>query len=34
MVALQTQAAQQVALVLSGKEPRYLVNLKALQAKK
>ena len=34
MVELQTKAAQQVALVLSGKEPRYPVNLKALQARK
>jgi D-3-phosphoglycerate dehydrogenase len=34
MVDLQTKAAQQVALVLSGKEPRYPINLKALQAKK
>lgn len=34
MVDLQTKAAQQVALVLSGKEPRYPVNLKAIQAKK
>ncbi len=34
LVELQTKAAQQVALVLSGKEPRYPVNLKALQAKK
>lgn len=34
MVDLQTKAAQQVALVLSGKEPRYPVNLKALQAGK
>ncbi|MEW6333453.1 MAG: C-terminal binding protein [Thermodesulfobacteriota bacterium] len=34
MVELQTKAAQQVALVLSGKEPRYPVNLKALQAGK
>ncbi|MHB8770300.1 MAG: C-terminal binding protein [Syntrophales bacterium] len=34
LVELQTKAAQQVALVLSGKEPRYPINLKALQAKK
>lgn len=34
LVELQTKAAQQVALVLSGKEPRYPVNLKALQARK
>ena len=34
MVDLQTKAAQQIVLVLSGKEPRYPVNLKALQAKK
>jgi D-3-phosphoglycerate dehydrogenase / 2-oxoglutarate reductase len=34
MVELQTKAAQQVALVLSGKEPRYPINLKALQARK
>ena len=34
MVDLQTKAAQQVALVLEGKEPRYPVNLKALQARK
>lgn len=34
MVDLQTKAAEQVALVLSGKEPRYPVNLKALQANK
>lgn len=34
LVDLQTKAAQQVALVLSGKEPRYPVNLKALQARK
>jgi D-3-phosphoglycerate dehydrogenase / 2-oxoglutarate reductase len=33
LVELQTKAAQQVALVLSGKEPRYPVNLKALQAR-
>ena len=33
-VELQTKAAQQVALVLSGKEARYPINLKALQAKK
>lgn len=32
MVELQIKAAQQVVLVLSGKEPRYPVNLKALQA--
>lgn len=32
LVDLQTKAAQQVALVLEGKEPRYPVNLKALQA--
>ena len=34
LVELQTKAAQQVALVLSGKEPRYPINLKALQARK
>jgi D-3-phosphoglycerate dehydrogenase len=34
MVDLQTKAAQQVALVLSGKEPRYPINLKQLQAQK
>jgi D-3-phosphoglycerate dehydrogenase len=34
LVELQTKAAQQIALVLSGKEPRYPVNLKALQARK
>lgn len=34
LVDLQTKAAQQVALVLEGKEPRYPVNLKALQAAK
>ena len=34
MVELQTKAAQQVALVLSGKAPRYPVNLEALQARK
>jgi D-3-phosphoglycerate dehydrogenase / 2-oxoglutarate reductase len=34
MVDLQTKAAQQVALVLSGKEPRYPINLKQLQSQK
>jgi len=34
LVELQTKAAQQVALVLSGKEPRYPINLKALRARK
>lgn len=34
MVDLQTKAAQQVALVLSGKAPRYPINLKQLQAQK
>lgn len=34
LVELQTKAAEQVALVLSGKEPRYPINLKALQARK
>ena len=33
-VELQTKAAQQVALVLSGKDARYPINLKQLQAKK
>jgi D-3-phosphoglycerate dehydrogenase / 2-oxoglutarate reductase len=34
LVELQTKAAQQVALVLSGKEPRYPINMKALQERK
>ncbi len=34
MTDLQRKAAEQVALVLSGKEPRYPINLKQLQAKK
>jgi D-3-phosphoglycerate dehydrogenase len=34
LVDLQTKAAQQVALVLSGKDARYPVNLKALRERK
>lgn len=34
LVELQTKAAQQVALVLSGKAPRYPINLKDLPARK
>ncbi len=34
MIDLQTKAAQQVAMVLSGKSPRYPINLKELQARK